>query len=124
MIAAAGASTFPSRFVSRRLPVHVPAAGPLRSCSIWLSRTLGDAVRRSTLARSGTRLARRSVVAALFIADTTPAGVVRPFGRAAFSSCTRCTDPYDQLSSAAANAVPGLLFQFTIWPLGGSIAWT
>src|SRR5438874_6601965 len=58
------------------------------------------------------------------MAETPPAGAVRPFGSAAFSSCTRCTDPYDQLSSAAANAAPGLLFQFTICPPGGSIAWT
>src|SRR5205823_9783157 len=59
-----------------------------------------------------------------FIAETTPAGVRRPLGNALFSIWTRCTEPYDQLSSAAPNESPGLLFQLTIWPLDGSTTCT
>ena len=36
------------------------------------------------------------------------------------SSSTRCTEPYDQLSSAAEKPAAGLLFQLTMAPLAGS----
>ena len=112
MIAAPGSSILPSPFASRRLPFQLCS-----SFSICCARGVVGVPSRD---RSGTSVWRRSFVAAAFIAETTLAGVCFFVPTFVFSRSTRCTEPYDQLSSAAPNAAAGLLFQLTICPLFGS----
>jgi len=88
MSAAPGASIVPSRFASSRLPSHA-----CRSASSWASRAFGAGARAIARASAGTSDARRSSVAAAFIAPTTRAGETFPFGNARFRSCTRWTEP-------------------------------
>ena len=65
-------------------------------------RSSGAALPRNTFESTGTSsIARTSWVAAWFIAAVTEAGVSLPVPRFCSSSCTRCTEPIDQLSSVA-----------------------
>ena len=62
-------------------------------------------------------------MAAAFIAPTIEASVCRRLDAIPRSrSCTRCTDPHENESSAAPNPAAGRLFQFRIAPLAGSTA--
>ena len=85
------------------------------------ARGVGAGPRASTSRSPARRAARRSCVAARFIAPTTRASVCLCVAAIpAQSRSTRCTEPHDHSSSAAANPRAGLLFQFRIDPLAGS----
>ena len=66
-----------------------------------------------------TSITRRSCVAALLEAATTSATLFLPGPSAALSSSFRCTEPYDQLSSAAPQPAAGREFQSRIAPDAG-----
>jgi hypothetical protein len=83
---------------------------------------LTGAVARTAAIVGHTSTARRSCVAATFIARTTSARPSLPVGRASRSSSTRWCSWYDQTLSADGQPAAGLLFQFRIVPLGGLIA--
>src|SRR4051795_2196018 len=118
---AAPASILPSPSRSRR--DEPPARQASSRSSIVCSRALGAGPVASTpaLARRGVPAARRSVVAALFIAPVSDErSCTERAATLLSSSSTRWTEPYVHSLSAEPNEGAGLLFQLTSLPDAGS----